>query len=131
MKPLDVGFMFPLKTYYSQAIEVWFHNNPGKVQKMMEFHFMIAVTIRTLGAMTQSVIFVDVYIQKTNMVSSGDSLWNASGGHMKIVEQMIYLFAHSALSKWIKNTKPAMILLLLYSSDKIKRICDNNLVYIN
>ena len=29
--PLDVSFMFPLKTYYAQAIEKWLSNNPGRV----------------------------------------------------------------------------------------------------
>ncbi|KAK9752278.1 DDE superfamily endonuclease [Popillia japonica] len=31
MQPLDVSFMFPLKTFYAQAIEDWLHSNPGKV----------------------------------------------------------------------------------------------------
>ncbi|KAJ8882267.1 hypothetical protein PR048_018755 [Dryococelus australis] len=29
--PLDVGFMFPLKTLYAQEIEDWLHQNPNKV----------------------------------------------------------------------------------------------------
>ena len=31
MQPLDLSFMAPLSTYYSQEIEVWLRNNPGKV----------------------------------------------------------------------------------------------------
>ncbi|KAK9680915.1 hypothetical protein QE152_g38724 [Popillia japonica] len=31
MQPLDLAFMGPLKTYYSQEIENWLRNNPGRV----------------------------------------------------------------------------------------------------
>jgi hypothetical protein len=31
MQPLDIGFMFPLKTYYGQEIETWLANNPNRV----------------------------------------------------------------------------------------------------
>jgi hypothetical protein len=31
MQPLDVGFMKPLKTNYSQVIETWLGGNPGHV----------------------------------------------------------------------------------------------------
>lgn len=31
MQPLDVSFMFPLKTYYAQEIENWLNNHPGRV----------------------------------------------------------------------------------------------------
>ncbi|XP_026316403.1 CENP-B homolog protein 2-like [Hyposmocoma kahamanoa] len=31
MQPLDVSFMFPLKTYYAQEIENWLTNHPGRV----------------------------------------------------------------------------------------------------
>lgn len=30
MQPLDRSFMFPLKTYYSQAIETWLKQHPGR-----------------------------------------------------------------------------------------------------
>jgi hypothetical protein len=31
MQPLDVGFLKPLKTYYTQETETWLGNNPGRV----------------------------------------------------------------------------------------------------
>lgn len=31
MQPLDVSFMFPLKTFYAQEIENWLTNHPGRV----------------------------------------------------------------------------------------------------
>jgi len=31
MQPLDVGFLKPLKTYYTQEIETWLGSNPGRV----------------------------------------------------------------------------------------------------
>lgn len=30
MQPMDVAFMKPLKAYYSQEIETWLRNNPGR-----------------------------------------------------------------------------------------------------
>lgn len=31
MQPLDVAFMAPLSTYYSQEVEIFLRNNPGRV----------------------------------------------------------------------------------------------------
>ncbi|KAG5883911.1 hypothetical protein JTB14_032134 [Gonioctena quinquepunctata] len=31
LQPLDVAFMFPLSSYYSQGVQNWLRNNPGKV----------------------------------------------------------------------------------------------------
>lgn len=31
MQPLDVSFMFPLKTFYAQEIENWLTNHPGRI----------------------------------------------------------------------------------------------------
>ena len=31
MQPLDVSFMKPLMTYYTQAVENWLRNHPGRV----------------------------------------------------------------------------------------------------
>jgi hypothetical protein len=31
MQPLDVRFMFSLKTYYAKAIETWLQHKPGRM----------------------------------------------------------------------------------------------------
>ena len=51
MKPLDVGFLKPLKTYNAQEIETWLGNNPGRVvtpfivRKIFGTAFIRAVTM--------------------------------------------------------------------------------------
>lgn len=40
LQPLDVAFMYPLSTYYEQAVRVWLREHPGKV-----------VTIHEIGAL--------------------------------------------------------------------------------
>ena len=36
MQPLDVGFMYPLNTYYEQETQAWLRNNPGKIITLYE-----------------------------------------------------------------------------------------------
>lgn len=54
MQPMDVGFMFPLKTYYAQAIETWLRNNPGRT-----------VTVRQVG-----MLFGEAYNKAATMQNS-------------------------------------------------------------
>lgn len=51
LQPLDVAFMFPLSTYYEQAVRVWLRENPGKV-----------VTIHEVGK-----LFGEAYMKAANM----------------------------------------------------------------
>jgi len=42
MQPLDVAFMFPLKTYYAKAIENWLANHPGRTVRKLQVASLFA-----------------------------------------------------------------------------------------
>lgn len=56
MQPLDVAFMFPLKTYYAKAIETWLANHPNRVVRKLQVAslfgeaYMQAATLQTAAS---------------------------------------------------------------------------------
>lgn len=64
LQPLDVAFMYPLSSYYSQGVQNWLRNNPGKVVTIHEVStifgqaYMRAATIENaLSGFKQTGIF--------------------------------------------------------------------------
>lgn len=55
MQPLDVSFMFPLKTFYAQAIEDWLHSNPGKVVTNFNVGRLFGVAYNRAATMNNSI----------------------------------------------------------------------------
>lgn len=42
MQPLDVSFLFPLKTYYASAIENWLANHPNRIVRKLQVASLFA-----------------------------------------------------------------------------------------
>lgn len=55
MQPLDVGFLFPLKTFYAIAIEDWLHSNPGKVVTNLKVGELFGIAYNRAATMNNSV----------------------------------------------------------------------------
>jgi hypothetical protein len=55
MQPLDVGFLFPLKTFYAAAIEDWLHSNPGKVVTNFKVGELFGIAYNRAATMNNSV----------------------------------------------------------------------------
>ncbi|XP_039313972.1 uncharacterized protein LOC105206643 [Solenopsis invicta] len=55
MQPLDVGFMFPLKTYYAQAIESWLRHNPGRVVTNRQVGMLFGEAYQKAATMNNSI----------------------------------------------------------------------------
>jgi hypothetical protein len=55
MQPLDVGFLFPLKTFYADAIEDWLHTNPGKVVTNLKVGELFGIAYNRAATMNNSV----------------------------------------------------------------------------
>lgn len=55
MQPLDVSFMFPLKTFYAQAIEDWLHSNPGKVVTNFKVGRLFGIAYNRAATMNNSI----------------------------------------------------------------------------
>lgn len=55
MQPMDVAFMKPLKTYYSQEIETWLRNNPGRTLTNKYVARLFGTAYEKAATMTNSV----------------------------------------------------------------------------
>ncbi|KAK9703812.1 CENP-B N-terminal DNA-binding domain [Popillia japonica] len=55
MQPLDVSFMFPLKTFYAQAIEDWLHSSPGKVVTNFKVGRLFGIAYNRAATMNNSI----------------------------------------------------------------------------
>jgi hypothetical protein len=71
MQPLDVGFMFPLKTYYGQEIETWLANNPNRVVTPYLVSKLFGLAYRKTAIMETSVHA----FQKTGLYPSNQSIF--------------------------------------------------------
>nr|XP_049698141.1 jerky protein homolog-like [Helicoverpa armigera] len=55
MQPMDVAFMKPLKAYYSQEIETWLRNNPGRTLSNKYVARLFGTAYEKAATMTNSV----------------------------------------------------------------------------
>ncbi|XP_063216726.1 uncharacterized protein LOC134527734 [Bacillus rossius redtenbacheri] len=64
MQPLDVAFMFPLKTLYAKAIEQWLANNPNRIVRKLQV----------------SSLFCEAYLQAATLETAANG-FRATGIH--------------------------------------------------
>lgn len=55
LQPLDVGFMGPLSTFYSQAVQTWLRNHPGRVVTQFQIALLFGSAFERAATMHNAV----------------------------------------------------------------------------